>query len=70
MNEIHIKVPDMSCGHCVGAIEGALNELEGLISIEADLETKLVIIKTDNDLDPSSVLSSVAGVGYTPELVG
>lgn len=70
MNEIHIKVPDMSCGHCVGAIEGALNELEGITSIEANLETKIVIIKSDNDLDPDSALASVTGVGYTPELMG
>ena len=68
MREIRMKVPDMSCGHCVGAIEGALTKLEGVTGVEADLENKTVIVRSDRDLDPQSAIASVSGAGYTPEL--
>ncbi len=68
MREIRMKVPDMSCGHCVGAIEGALSKLEGVTGVEADLENKTVIVRSDRDLDPQGAMASVSGAGYTPEL--
>ena len=70
MNEIRMKVPDMSCGHCLGAIEGALKGIDGVATVEADLDTKLVIVLSDKEIDQQEVLASVAGAGYTPEPVG
>ena len=69
MEELHLKVPDMSCGHCVGAIQRAMEVLEGVTAVEAALDTKIVKIKSDRVLNKAEVLAAIAGVGYTPELV-
>lgn len=69
MEEMRLKVPDMSCGHCIGAIQRAMEVVDGVTSVEASLETKIVKIISDRILDNEEVLAAVAGAGYTPELV-
>lgn len=69
MEELQLKVPDMSCGHCVGAIQRAMEVVDGVTAVEASLETKIVKIISDRVLDNEEVLAAVAGAGYTPELI-
>jgi copper chaperone CopZ len=69
MEELNLKVPDMSCGHCVGAIQRAMEIVDGVTAVEASLDTKIVKIKSDRVLNLEEVLAAVAGAGYTPELV-
>jgi len=69
MEELSLKVPDMSCGHCVGAIQRAMEVLDGVTAVEASLDTKIVKIKSDRVLHIDEVLAAVAGAGYTPEVV-
>jgi copper chaperone len=69
MNEVHVRVPDMSCGHCVSAIQRAVEGVEGVQGVEASLDMKIVIIKSENNLDHDVILSAVRGAGYTPELI-
>ena len=35
-----VKVPNISCHHCVMTIERELKELEGVVSVNANAETK------------------------------
>ena len=67
MEEVRLKVPDMSCGHCIGAIQRAMEMLDGVSSVEASLETKIVTIQADRVLNKEEVLAAVTGVGYSPE---
>jgi len=69
MEEMQLKVPDMSCGHCIGAIQRAMEVVDGVTAVEASLETKIVKIISDRVLDNEEVLAAVAGAGYTPELI-
>lgn len=68
MDELRVKVPDMSCGHCVGAIERALSGVEGVTAVDASLDTKTVRVQSDRALDISSVLVAIESAGYTPHL--
>ena len=70
MEELRLKVPDMTCGHCVGAIQIAMERMEGVSAVDASLDTKIVKITSDRPLNKKEVLAAVAGAGYTPELVG
>ncbi|HRT82311.1 MAG TPA: cation transporter, partial [Oscillospiraceae bacterium] len=45
MEKTVIKVEGMSCGHCVKAVEGALNELDGVLSAKVDLEAANVTVE-------------------------
>lgn len=69
MHELSLKVPDMTCGHCVGAIQRAVEVIDGVSEVEASLETKVVNIKSSRDLDTAEVLAVVTGAGYSPEVV-
>lgn len=50
MENVTLKVEGMSCGHCVAAVEGALNKL-GVSSAKVNLEAKSVAV----EYDPSKV---------------
>ncbi len=40
-----IKVPKINCGHCTSTIERELGELNGIISVKADKDSKMVTVE-------------------------
>ena len=58
MGKYILKVPDMSCNHCVMRIKNALEELEEN-NFEIKLEDKIVIIETENLEQVKSKLSEI-----------
>ena len=51
IQQITLTAPDISCGHCVATVQGAVGALDGVRSVLADAETKRVAIA----FDPSRV---------------
>jgi copper chaperone len=43
-----VRIPDISCGHCVATIEREVGELPGVDSVQADEKTKDVTISWDD----------------------
>ncbi len=39
--------PDHSCDHCIRAIEKSLSAIDGVTTVEADVDTKRVIVTYD-----------------------
>lgn len=70
MTEMNFKVEDMSCGHCVAAIKGALEKVPGVTDVDTSLEKKTVTVKSQEDLSPDAAMTAIRGAGYTPELLG
>ncbi len=68
MKEVRMKVPDISCGHCVAAVERALGRIPGVSSVEVSLETKGVMVASEEALEAEVLLGAVRDAGYTPEL--
>jgi copper chaperone CopZ len=60
------RVPGMSCGHCVQAVEGELSAVPGVESATADLATKLVTV-TGSDLDAAALRAAIVDAGYEAE---
>jgi copper chaperone len=54
-----LTTPDMSCSHCKMTIENAVNELSGIISVNADPNTKKVTVEFD---DKTVTLDEIRGV--------
>lgn len=69
MAEMNFKVEDMSCGHCVAAIKGALEAVPGVSEVETSLESKTVMVKSQDDVSPDAAMTAIRGAGYTPELL-
>jgi copper chaperone len=70
MAEISMKVPDLSCMHCVAAVRRALGEVDGVGAVEVSLEGKVVKVTAGDEVDAGALLKVVRDAGYTPELAG
>jgi len=67
MEKRSIKIPNMSCNHCIHTIESELRELAGFISVTASLDTKQVDITWDKPLDWDRISSLLREINYPPE---
>ncbi|MCP4701068.1 MAG: heavy metal transporter [Gammaproteobacteria bacterium] len=60
-----VNVPNISCGHCTAAIERKVSELEGVISVKADKDSKTVVVEWS---EPPAVWTQIADllteIGY------
>ncbi|GAA3716117.1 copper chaperone CopZ [Salinicoccus jeotgali] len=60
-----IKVEGMTCGHCKSAVEGALNELDGITSANVDLDADKVDVEYDDQkVTESSMVEAIEDQGY------
>ena len=63
MKTITLTVEDMSCNHCVNAIEGALKEID--VSGKANLEKKTVQVDFDeNKANLDQIKETIENQGY------
>ncbi len=67
MNELTYSVPDMSCGHCEHAVSTELQTVDGVESVDVDLETKLVTVR-GHDLDDQALRAAIDEAGYEAEI--
>ena len=44
MQKETITIANISCGHCVMAIKNELNDLEGVLTVEGDPDTKSMTV--------------------------
>jgi uncharacterized membrane protein YraQ (UPF0718 family)/copper chaperone CopZ len=60
-----IKVPDMTCQHCMMRITDALRKVPGIQSVSIDLNKKEVAV--DSTLERQVIVDSIKRVGYQPQ---
>ena len=63
-----ISIEGMSCQHCVNHVKVALEDLEGVKSVEVDLESKSALVEFKSDLLDEDFKTAIEEVGY--EVVG
>jgi copper chaperone len=59
-----IKINGMSCGHCVRAIENALNEISGVSNVKVDLEKGEASFEQDQVIEAEVIIEAVGKAGY------
>ena len=64
MQEIIINIEGMSCPHCKMALEKAIGQLEGVQSVEIDLEKNLARIEAQDDMT-EIIRQTISEAGYT-----
>jgi copper chaperone len=57
-----LQVENMSCGHCVGAVTRAVQEVDAGAKVEVDLASKTVKVDSSGALDKIS--AAIAEAGY------
>ena len=66
VQETILSVPDISCEHCVNAINGALKDLPGVEAVSTDIPTKKVHLRYDpNQVTLTKVEEILDDIGYT-----
>jgi copper chaperone CopZ len=67
MTTITLKVPAISCGHCVHTITSELSELPGVKTVDASQQTKLVTVGFDSPATQAQIESTLAEINYPAE---
>ncbi|APX74651.1 heavy-metal-associated domain-containing protein [Achromobacter insolitus] len=61
---IEFQVPDMTCGHCVKTITGAVNQAAPGATVTVDLPTHRVTVTGADDAD--KIEDAIRDAGYQP----
>jgi len=63
IDELGYSVPGVSCEHCRTAISKAVGAVEGVTSVDIDLDAKRVEVR-GRDLDDAAVRAAIDEAGY------
>ena len=64
MENATLSVPNISCGHCVMAIQKALNETDGVSKVEGDPDTKEIRVQFDAPATLDKIKSTLKEINY------
>ncbi len=65
MKEEVLSVPEVTCDHCVSAIEGGVGALRGVGYVRVDLEAKNVTIHfEESKLSIEDIVKAIEAEGY------
>lgn len=64
MKSVTYQVPNISCGHCVRTIETELSEIEGVINVRADAESKQAVIEFQDPATEQQLLDLLKEINY------
>lgn len=59
-----IIVEGMSCGHCVNHVKTALEELNGVNSVNVDLDSKTAVIEASSEVSDADIKAAIEDAGY------
>ena len=64
MAQATLNVPNISCGHCVSAIESELVDMQGVTAVKADAETKTVTVEWDAPASIEGIRATLTEINY------
>jgi copper chaperone len=64
MKTVTYSVPNINCEHCVHTIQTEVGDLQGVLSVKADLGTKKVEISFDAPASEQQIKSLLAEINY------
>ncbi|MBK5219612.1 MAG: heavy-metal-associated domain-containing protein [Thermoleophilia bacterium] len=63
MDKLSFQVPGMNCGHCVEAVSTAVGQVEGVSSVDVDLDAKRVEVEGEG-LAEAPLEQAINDAGY------
>ena len=63
MSTATYTVPDISCDHCKRAIEGEVSQVQGVASVEVNVQAKTVTVSGE-PLDEQAIVAAIDEAGY------
>lgn len=59
-----LSVPEIHCGHCKQAIEGAVGPLDGVRTVEVDVDARSVRVEHDDAVAVRALVDAIEDQGY------
>ena len=67
---VSLSVPGMYCASCPYMVQGAIQELPGIESVETDLDSRTAVVVFDNALTSiDDITFATANVGYESSVI-
>jgi copper chaperone len=67
MSHKTVSIPDISCGHCLANIKREAGEVNGVKSVEGDVESKQVTFTWDEPAQWEQIEAALKEAGYPPQ---
>jgi copper chaperone len=64
MEKLTLSIPNISCGHCVMTIQRELGEIEGVTSVEGNLETKEITVEWGPPATVDRIRAALQEINY------
>ena len=64
MAELTLSVPDIHCGHCKSALEGAVGALDGVEKVEVTIDARTLDVAFDDTVQYATIVDAIEGQGY------
>jgi copper chaperone len=64
MEKQTLSIPNISCGHCVMAIKNELGEMEGVASVEGDVESKRIVVEWELPASLGKIKETLKEINY------
>ena len=64
MDSKTFTVPAISCGHCVMTVQNEVSELEGVVSVKADQDSKQVVVQWDAPANWEKIKNLLVEIEY------
>jgi copper chaperone CopZ len=61
-----VKVPNIGCDGCVKAIQGEVSEINGVVSVEGDPNTQVVVVQWESPADWATIREKMTEIEYAP----
>ncbi len=58
------NIPNISCGHCVMSIKTELSEIDGVLTVEGDPDTKTVSVEWDAPATEATIIETLKEINY------
>ena len=69
MEKETLKIPNISCGHCVNAIKEELGELDGVKSVQGIPDDKTITVQWDSPATLNSIKDKLKEINYPAALM-
>jgi len=60
------EVPNISCEHCVHTIQSEIGELQGVESVKADEQTRIVTVQWHDPASWAQIQQTLTEINYPP----
>ncbi len=67
MTSATYTVQNISCNHCIHTIKTELGELDGVLKVDADLDTKVINVEFQAPTEENRIIELLKEINYPPE---